>query len=378
MAAAEATTAEAEQGAAARGGGPSADAEAGADGAPNTHLLGGSGVQAQLDTMWQSMAKQAEQRRAHPQSTPIVNAAALPCAGGVVAAVASTVGWRTYQEDTAMLHTHADGTLVGGVFDGHGGDWTSSIAGTCFAGELDHSDLGGMPVERVPKLLRKTFQDIDDAMRQARGTDTSGSTALLCVVRPTHIVTGHCGDSRAVVVECTTDPDDPQGPRTWQTSVGLTRDHKPSDPREARRIREAGFCVWQGFVTERPSLHVVASQLRAQRGLAMTRSLGDFEFKRTNAVIATPTCNIYPRRGDGTHVLLVMASDGLWDMLPRRALVDMTEALLPHGVALTDSTEATLKEDVRLLAAHLVEYCLQRGSRDNITVCLLLLPPPAV
>ena len=48
------------------------------------------------------------------------------------------------------------------------------------------------------------------------------------------------------------------------TAIPLSKDHKPTDPAEHRRIKEAG-----GFVEEN----------RVNGNLAISRSLGDLEYK---------------------------------------------------------------------------------------------------
>lgn len=52
--------------------------------------------------------------------------------------------------------------------------------------------------------MRKGFLECDAEMRKMdaiqRGDDHSGSTAITAFVTPTHIVTGNCGDSRAILV----------------------------------------------------------------------------------------------------------------------------------------------------------------------------------
>jgi len=87
--------------------------------------------------------------------------------------------------------------------------------------------------------------------------------------------------------------------------VPLSEDHKPDDPIERKRIYNAN-----GFVE--------ASRVNGQ--LALSRALGDFEYKnnpameaKDQAVTACPDIKVVPLTADCEFVLL--ACDGLWDCM---------------------------------------------------------------
>ena len=96
---------------------------------------------------------------------------------------------------------------------------------------------------------------LDVKMRQTQGVvkgeDKSGSTAVCCLISPTHFYIANCGDSRAVLC------------RNGVPAV-YTQDHKPSVPAEKKRIQEAGGSVM---------IH------RVNGTLAVSRALGDFDYK---------------------------------------------------------------------------------------------------
>lgn len=75
---------------------------------------------------------------------------------------------------------------------------------------------------------------VDQQFSRQKGRATCGTTATTVIVRDEAIHVAHCGDSRAVLISDNS---------VWP----LTKDHKPSDPQEAERIRvrapdASGFC----------------------------------------------------------------------------------------------------------------------------------------
>jgi len=86
--------------------------------------------------------------------------------------------------------------------------------------------------------------------------------------------------------------------------VELSYDHKPDDPLELKRIQNAG-----GFVEDS----------RVNGSLALSRALGDFEYKgnpainkRDQVVSPFPDVKTVPITPDTQFILL--ACDGIWDV----------------------------------------------------------------
>ena len=79
----------------------------------------------------------------------------------------------------------------------------------------------------------------------------AGCTATLVLITPTEIYCANAGDSRTVLSRN-------------KTANDLSKDHKPDDTEERRRIYAAS-----GYVEEN----------RVNGNLALSRALGDFEYK---------------------------------------------------------------------------------------------------
>ena len=122
-------------------------------------------------------------------------------------------------------------------------------------------------------------------------------------------------------------------------AVALSEDHRPDRQSEQERIENNGGTV----------LHM--GTWRVEGVLAVTRAIGDKDLKK--CVTAEPFVVEIPlEEGDEC---LIMASDGLWDFMSNQEVVD----------------ETRLHKDPSLAAKALVDKAMEKGSRDNITVCVV-------
>lgn len=132
----------------------------------------------------------------------------------------------------------------------------------------------------------------------------------------------------------------------------LSVDHKPALEVEKRRILKAGGHV----------LHY-----RVNGDLAVSRAFGDFSFKQNDQlspleqqVSCEPDVRIIKREEEDNYI--VFACDGVWDVYsnPRDFVTDFNNLL--------ESYE-TLEEAV----CQMLDMCLEKGSRDNISLMVILL-----
>jgi protein phosphatase 2C len=150
------------------------------------------------------------------------------------------------------------------------------------------------------------------------------------------------GDSRAVLC------------RAGQ-AIPLTQDHKPARQDERERVERCG-----GQIVDHRGL-------RVQGVLAMTRALGDHALRPY--VIADPEVTRVARcQGDQ---LLLLASDGLWDVMGCQVAVTLALRCLQSAYA----RGATRFAAARIAAKVLVRAALDKGTRDNITVVVVDLAP---
>ncbi|CAL4930321.1 unnamed protein product [Urochloa decumbens] len=245
--------------------------------------------------------------------------------------VTSVCGRRRDMEDAV---TARPGFIPGhhffGVFDGHG---CSHVATSCgvrmheiVAEETAAAGAAGSPVAdeaaRWRDVMEKSYARMDvEAVgsREAAGPapptcrcemqlpkcDHVGSTAVVAVVGPRHLVIANCGDSRAVLC-------------SGGAAIPLSADHKPDRPDELERIHAAGGRVifWDGA--------------RVFGMLAMSRAIGDSYLKPF--VISDPEVRVVERK-DGEDEFLILASDGLWDVVSNEVACKVVRACLWSGSA---------------------------------------------
>lgn len=228
-----------------------------------------------------------------------------------------------------------------GVFDGHGGAATSTYIKdnlvSSLKQKLDQQSLLGTPSEDFIQCFRDSIIAFDKEIREA-SIAMSGSTAICGFVTPTHFIIANLGDSRCVLSR-----DGHANP--------LSVDHKPALETEKKRIYDAG-----GYVLNN----------RVNGDLAVSRSFGDFIYKQNNSLSAVaqpvscePDIRVIAR--EPTDNYLIFACDGIWDVFSPDDLIRVLNDLL-------ESYE-TPEEAV----CQLLDLCLERGSKDNMTFMLILL-----
>jgi len=237
---------------------------------------------------------------------------------------ASSRGKRSSMEDFFETHTFGvDGQIVGlfGVFDGHGGAQAAEyVKQNLFRNLRNH-----------PKFISDTKLAIADAYQQ---TDSeflkvennqhrdAGSTALTAALVGNHLLVANVGDCRAVLCRS-------------GKAVALSRDHKPNQIDERKRIEDAGgFVMWAGT-------------WRVAGVLAVSRAFGDRLLKQY--VVAVPEIQ-EEIINDGVEFFII-ASDGLWDVVSNQEAVAMIRFI----------------EDPEHAAKKLTDEAFRKGSIDNVT-----------
>ncbi|KAF4655732.1 hypothetical protein FOL47_009312, partial [Perkinsus chesapeaki] len=199
--------------------------------------------------------------------------------------------------------------------------------------------------------IKACFSEHDHEMITNEGIK-DGSTATVVLFDNGNLYTANCGDSRAILV------------RKNGTCCALTQDHKldlESEREVVLRIaRERGQNPEPEIVNRRGTWRTLAGDRR--RGLAVSRSFGDREFKNSNhGLTCYPYCTMSSLTEE--HVACVLASDGLWDVVTEEEV----------GEAIVMALEKYPILSPRYLAEELCRMALLRHSQDNITVVVILI-----
>ncbi|KAL5008548.1 hypothetical protein ScPMuIL_014129 [Solemya velum] len=171
------------------------------------------------------------------------------------------------------------------------------------------------------------------------GEDKSGSTAVCAIVSPTDIFFANCGDSRAVLS------------RAGKCCFS-TMDHKPINPTEKERIQRAGGSVMIQ---------------RVNGSLAVSRALGDFEYKNVEGMgpceqLVSPEPEIFLEPRSEDDEFLVLACDGIWDVMSNDELCDFVRSRM------------LVSPSLEFVCNQVVDTCLYKGSRDNMSIVIVNFP----
>ena len=167
--------------------------------------------------------------------------------------------------------------------------------------------------------------DIDLKSDPVYVDETSGCTAnSVLITQDWRVFCSNAGDSRSVL-SC-------KG-----TAIPLSFDHKPTNELETKRIIAAGGFVDYG---------------RVNGNLALSRALGDFDFKKNTAINAkeqavTSFPDIIERQLNTDDEFIILACDGIWDCMSNQDVVDFCLV----KISLYDG-------DLNRVAEDIMDYCL--------------------
>lgn len=281
------------------------------------------------------------------------------------------------------------------VFDGHAGACTSAhcaenllntilqtdsflklaVGSTKLTNKSDETDSSGdQPcvestgegehlLANIKASIRDGFLKLDEKMKSLpsveSGEDVSGSTAVCALISPTHFFFANCGDSRAVLS------------RNGRAFFS-TQDHKPINPSEKQRIQAAGGSVMIQ---------------RVNGSLAVSRALGDYQYKQVctnkhsnqsiNSInsskwffqvvgrgpceqLVSPEPEITIQERHETDEFLVLACDGIWDVMSNDELCDF----IRHQLRIHSNLET--------VCSSIIDTCLHKVS-CRLPLSLLLI-----
>lgn len=269
----------------------------------------------------------------------------LPIASSIEGKTEPTGAPEQPQGSSMTNYAGEDGPAFFGVFDGHGGSAVAKFTGTTI-----HSRLAALDSYKsgdYDKALKTLYLKTDEDLRADPSffNDPSGCTAVSALLTlDGRIIVANSGDSRSVL-------------GYKGEAIPMSHDHKPVNEGEHARITAAGGFVEFG---------------RVNGNLALSRALGDFEFKQNYGLepekqIVTADPDIITHKLDGEEEFLILACDGIWDCLSSQQVIDFVRRAIANGDSLTKTCE------------DLMVKCLAPDSElggigcDNMTVVIVAL-----
>ncbi len=283
----------------------------------------------------------------------------------LVVGAGRTRGKRPYMEDVDFTFptirvNERYSVAVYGVLDGHGGKECAQYCADEIPTKIAALLRNGKSCE---ESLYTSFIHTDTEFLKV--SDNSGSTANILVwdkkFNKLHIA--NTGDTRAVLSRS-------------GVAFNLSLDKKATDPDEIARISESG-----GFI----------SNGRVNGILAVTRALGDAHLKssKSGALVADPEITTYiPSAVQSISnfnkidmdEFIVIATDGLWDVMSSQEVVTMIRdlmnsknILISHDTVSDSFTKPvdTIVMELNKIADTVANNAYKKGSQDNITVMII-------
>ncbi|XP_071732101.1 probable protein phosphatase 2C 33 [Rutidosis leptorrhynchoides] len=212
-------------------------------------------------------------------------------------------------------------------------------------------------LQALKDLFMKAFKVMDRELRMYANIDCfcSGTTAVTLIKQGQDLIIGNVGDSRAIL--CTRDK------TNSLIAVQLTVDLKPNLPAEAERIRKCKGRVFA--LQDEPGVSRVWLPNNDSPGLAMARAFGDFCLKDFG-LISVP--DIFYRHLTENDLFVVLATDGIWDVLTNKDVVDIVASA---------ETRSCAARDVVQSAVRAWKYKYPTSKVDDCAVVCLFLTPQA-
>jgi len=256
------------------------------------------------------------------------------------------------------------------VFDGHGGGDVSLYLKQHLYDlfhlylEKQHwaesdSDVNSIQL-RAPSItsymtaMRQALHAVETEMMRHSELNFVGSTAVAVVLHESPggqrtLISANVGDSRAILCR--------KG-----KAVELTKDHKPTSESERKRILRAGGRIF----LDDTGVHRVMN-------LSLSRAIGDGFSKPI--VSPDPDIRRFSVEEEGDEFIL-LASDGLWDVMSSQGAVSFVNARLEEARAkvegLRTEEQAKIMAETRQgMAAVVVEEAMRLGTADNTSVVMV-------
>lgn len=238
------------------------------------------------------------------------------------------------------LRSRSDGASLFCIFDGHCGRNSArearNLLPEIFAEELANVEGEMRHGKGADSIWERTFLKTDSQIKSEEGCTATALLVWKDAEDNICMQAANVGDSAAVFMHSQS-----------QDSLQMTADHRLTNPEERQRLADMGIHLGQ----DRTRLY----------GLNLSRCLGDKFLKDEDlGLSAQPHVSTVVQVRPDQSGLLVMASDGLWDVAsPQRVMQLATTAGKEHN------------ESVEAMADAVVQHAQRQRTRDDLTVMVL-------
>ena len=183
----------------------------------------------------------------------------------------------------------------------------------------------------------------------------AGTTVASLIITPYKIICPNLGDSRAILFKYE---------NNLYFCKNLSRDHKPSEPEENRRIINNNGRI-KKIYDEDLKKYVGPDRVwlknKEEPGLAMTRSIGD---KIAHSIGVSDEPEIKSFEYDGTEKFAIIASDGIWEYMSGEDCLKVIKPFYEDNKDVEEASYSLVKEAFR-------KWKRKEAVIDDITVILI-------
>lgn len=231
-----------------------------------------------------------------------------------------------------------------GVYDGHGGKYVSKFLSENIPTLFMNKNVK-YPLTR--NSIMEKYKELQDTLKTKYKSYalSCGSTCLVVIHYKSpkdgynYINLMNTGDSRCIICRD-------------NLGIPLSKDHKPHWPEESYRIKQLGGRVY--FDGEDYRI----------KNLSVSRAFGDIDAEP----YVTYVPDIYRYRLEKNDKFIVLACDGLWDVLSNQ---DVVNFILTECYDGTTTVRVNERKEINI-AKKLGEYAIQnKDSGDNITIIII-------
>ena len=274
----------------------------------------------------------------------------------------SKKGKREHNEDCHNIYLYLDKegdkpkVNFYSVYDGHGGKYVSNYLEKNLPGCFIHPKVT-YPLRK--QYVNGIYEAIESELYSkhcAEATECGSTCLVVCHYRidnKEYIDVMNTGDSRLV------------GCNKAFIGNAITLDHKPYQPIERRRLMELGARVGKEIWNDRGDWRI--------NDLSVSRAFGDKSAEKY--VISKP--DLFTHKVTDTLRFIILACDGLWDVLSNQDAVDMVidTCYDSCGKRIANPKEIVDGKEIDLnIADKLASYAIDdKGSTDNVTAIVVFL-----
>ena len=237
-----------------------------------------------------------------------------------------------------------------GICDGHG------IHGHLIS-EYVSKNLPDYLNELSDESIKNAYLTINNCLQKENKMDStlSGTTCTSILVFPNRVICANVGDSRAILSRYE---------NGIYNSINLSRDHKPTETDEMKRILSNGGRIKQ-FYDKKIKEFIGPERIWLKNseipGLAMSRSIGD-TIGHSVGVISEP--EIIKVDFVGSEKFIVIASDGIWEYIDSDECVNIIKDYYENNMDAVGGLNALIKEAFK-------RWKIEEDNIDDITAIVL-------